>query len=114
MEDNIINIDLASLELKYEHLKKIKESRNLQKNGIIALLVLYLHGKVDKSIFEWFITTGYVSCLGLLISETTFGSDYVWLNYVWIFTTVSTLALVAHEIWQIKHAPLDDNIDDKV
>ena len=114
MEDNIINIDLANLELKNEHLKKIKESRDLQKNGIIALLVLYLHGKVDKSIFEWFITTGYVSCLGLLISETTFGSDYVWLNYVWIFTTVSILALVAHEMWQIKHAPLDDHIDDKV
>ena len=110
MEDNIMNIDLANLELKYEHFKKIKESRNLQKNGIIALLVLYLHGKVDKSIFEWFITTGYVSCLGLLISETTFGSDYVWLNYVWIFTTVSILALVAHEIWQIKHAPLDEKV----
>ena len=60
MEDNVINIDLANLELKYEHLKKIKESRNLQINGIIALLILFLHGKVDKSMFEWFITTGSV------------------------------------------------------
>ena len=60
-------------DLKTNQLEELKKNKILQRDGISALLILYLHSDVDRSITEWSLTTGYAYFVTVLIAGPPLG-----------------------------------------
>ena len=90
-------------------LQVIEDERKPQENGLVSLLVLLLYNEIDNSIIEWVLTSVYVSCVGMLVTETTYGNNWMFLFIYFFATAILWSLMVIHEIWQYKK-----NVQEKI
>ena len=83
-------------------LQVIEDERKPQENGLVSLLVLLLYNEIDNSIREWVLTSVYVSYVGILVTETTYGNNWMVLFSSFFATAILWFIMVIHEIWQYK------------
>ena len=83
-------------------LQVIEDERKPQENGLVSLLVLLLYNEIDNSIIEWVLTSVYVSYVGILVTETTYGNNWMVLFSSFFATAFLWFIMVIHEIWQYK------------
>ena len=49
---------------------------------------------------EWFLTSVYVSFVGILVKETTYGNDWTWFQFSFWMTMILWILLACHEFVQ--------------